>query len=104
MNTNSRSPLEPYASDSESSYCIGSFNSGTETDSDVPGPGRLLGKAYSFFGKKAENVLSVATVRVGRGPHATAMKIRRLNCESTPIGLSSQKLKKAGKRLVKYIR
>lgn len=105
MNTRQTLPQDPHTSDDESSYFLGSYNSSSETDSDVPGPGRLLGKAYGFFGRKIENVLSVAAVKVGRGPRATAIKIRRLIRESTPIKSSShKKLKKAGKHLVKYTR
>lgn len=94
-----------HTSDSESSYCIGSYNSATETDSDIPGPGRLLGKAYTFFGKKVESIISKTAVKLGRGPRATAIKIRRLVQEDTPLGPASRKkLNKAGKQLMKYVR
>lgn len=105
MSTRSASHRDHCASDSESSYFAGSYNSSTETNSDVPGPGRLLGKVYSFLGKKAENALSVVAVKVGRGPRETATKIRQLIRESTLIKPPNRKkLKKAGKRLAKYIR
>lgn len=94
-----------YPSDDESSYCIGSYNSGAETDSDVPGPGRLLGKAYVCLGKKVETGFSNAAMKFGLGPRATAVKIRRLVRECPPLRPASRKkLKKAGKQLVKYAR
>lgn len=105
MSTRVTPPLESYYSDSETSYFLGSYDSSTETDSDVPGPGRLLGKAYSYLGKKFENSLSKVAVKFGLGPRATALKMRRLIRKGAPTRLSSQKkLKKAGKRLVEYIR
>lgn len=107
-NLNYTSQIPPRAqspSGSESSYFLCSFNSSTETNSDVPGPGRLLGKAYGFFGKKVEKRLSVAAVKLGLGPRATAMTIRRLARKGTNIKLSGRKkLKSAEKRLMKYVR
>lgn len=100
-----QSPLwKSYQSDSESSYYIGSYNSSTESDSDIPGPGRLLGKVYNILGKKAEICISEAAVRLGRGPRATAMKIRRLAREGSLLKPHHGKeLKKAGRRLVRYV-
>lgn len=91
-----------YPSDS---YFVGSYNSATETDSDVPGPGRLLGKAYDFLGKKAENGISRAAITLGLGPRATARRIRRIITEDVLVKPCNEKrLKKAGKQLLKYIR
>lgn len=105
MSTRPAPPWDSYASDDESSYFVGSANSATETDSDVPGPGRLLGKAYGFLGRKAEDCISSAAAKLGLGPRATALKVRRLIREGSAIKPSSQKkLKKAGVRLVKHIR
>ena len=91
--------------DSESSYFPGSFNSATETDSDAPGPGRLLGKAYGYLGRKLENRLSGVAMKLGRGPRATANRIRWLAQGSTPCDqIKQKKLEKTGKCLVRYIR
>lgn len=93
------------ASDSESSYCVGSLNSSSVTDiSDIP-PGRLLGKSYVFLGRKAENCLSMAAEKLGFGPRPTAMRIRRLIQKNDPLESSNCKqLKNAARRLVKYAR
>lgn len=106
MNTiGSCPPQTTYASDNESSHFLGSFNSATETDSDVPGPGRLLGKAYGFLGKIAEDYLSVIALKLGRGSEAAAMKVRRLiQAEGTVKPGKEKELERAGRRLVKYVR
>lgn len=107
MNTCATPFRDMYASDRESSCFLGSHNSATETDSDVPGPGRLLGKAYGFFGRKVENCLSVVAVKLGYGPQAIAVKIRRLarlRKEGRAKSNNEKKLEKAGKQLVKHIR
>lgn len=105
MRPNPREHEDSHTSDDESSYCIGSYNSATETDSDIPGPGRLLGKAYGYLGKKVEASFSTAAMKFGLGPRATAVKIRHLVRDGTPLRPASRKkLKKAGKQLVKYVR
>lgn len=105
MNTRPTSQRDSHSSDSESSYFIGSYNSATETDSDIPGPGRLLGKAYGYLGKKVETSFSTAAMKFGLGPRATAVKIRRLVREGPPLRPASRKkLEKTGKQLVKYVR
>lgn len=94
-----------YTSENASSYFLGSINSATETDSDIPGPGRLLGKVYDFLGRITDNCLSTIAVKFGLGPQATAMKIRRLvQGECTVKPGKKKELKKAGRRLAKYIR
>ena len=95
---------DSYSSDNEIHF-LGSFNSMTQTDSDIPGPGRLLGHVYSFFGRKLEDCLSVSAVKLGFGPHATALKIRRLAQEAGSRELFHEmRLEKARNRLVKYVR
>ena len=104
---NSIPPTSPYSPSlaSESSYFLGSYNSNTATNSDVPGPGRLLGKFYGFLGRKVESVASRAVVKLGSGPHEAAMTMRRLIREGTLVKVSNEKkFNKAGKTLVKYIR
>ena len=107
MSANRTLPWETHASDSESSHFLGSYKSSTETDSNIPGPGRLLGKAYSFIGRKAEKYLSIVAVKFGYGPRATAVKIRRLS-RIRGAGQAKQrnmkKLERAGKQLVRHIR
>lgn len=105
MTTIQPGPRNSCPSDDESSYCIGSFNSSTETSSDIPGPGRLLGKAYGHLGKTIERYISAVAVKVGRGPRLTAMKMRRLNRGNGTLDSSNlKKLEKAGKRLASYVK
>lgn len=46
------------------------FSSSTETISNNPGAGRILGNIYSATGKFLENGLHKAVERLGYGPHA----------------------------------
>ena len=55
-----------------------SAESRNETESDIPGPGRLLGKVYTKLGRKLETVLNLAVRSIGRGPAPTASEIERL--------------------------
>ena len=48
------------------------------TESDIPGPGRLLGKIYAKLGRKLETVLNLAARSTGRGPAPTANEIEQL--------------------------
>lgn len=91
--------------DAESSYFIGSANSSTATESDRPGTGRIIGNLYSFVGKRIEKRLSTISVRLGYGPRATAVRIRRI-LQSTVISKRCQirKLERESKRLTGYIR
>lgn len=96
---------DPTSADGESVYCISLTHSSTETGSDVPGPGRLLGKAYGVFGRKVESGLTMAALKLGYGPRATAVKIRRLVQGGAPVKINdNKKLNKAGKKLLKYVR
>lgn len=75
------------------------------TESDLPGPGRILGNVYSNLGLIAEHVLSLIAVRMGRGPRQTADKQLKLIQEDSsrkPADLG--KVQKVGKRLLKYLR
>lgn len=55
---------------------ISSASSG-ETASDIPGPGRLLDKAYSFLGRRIERGLTSLAIRRGHGPENVSLRIRR---------------------------
>lgn len=48
-----------------------------ETESDIPGHGRLLGKAYQIIGKRVESISSRIASRCGLGPNAVAIRIRK---------------------------
>lgn len=107
MSTSSTPPCDMDAFDSASSYFLCSTNSATETDSDVAGPGRLLGRLYDRIGEEIEDGLSTVADKLGYGPQALAVKIRRftrIRGEGLVDLDDEEKLKKAGKRLVKYIR
>lgn len=83
-----------------------------ETVSDIPGPGRLLGKVYAKLGRNLEAVLNLAAHSVGTGPVSTAKEIEGLaqmlkgtSCENKVIVMKlEEKLKKSCKVLVKYTR
>lgn len=91
--------------DGASNYTLVTENSLSMTESDLPGPGRILGNVYSKLGLIAEHVLSLIAVRMGRSPRQTADKLRKLIQENSfrkPADLG--KVQKVGKRLLKYLR
>ena len=90
------------ADEEESEYTLCTTNSLTATASDIPGPGRLLGKLYSRLGRKVERGISVVAVKMGYGPRRTAMRLRKLVQDSDSS--NDAKAEKAAKRLVQYIR
>ena len=115
-------PVHPTAEmDPEDMVSI-SAESSNETASDIPGPGRLLGKFYAKLGQKLETVLNLTARSTGRGPTPTANKIERLartlrderwhlDCDCrTPsetkaaVKKLERKLEKGCKVLVKYAR
>lgn len=105
MNAKQPRPWDPCLSGNESSYFIGPFENCTETDSDAPGPGRFLGKAYGVFGNAVERIISSLAIKIGCHLCLTAMRVRRLKQENTlPVALNRKKLKKDGKWLVTYVR
>ena len=91
-----------------------------ETESDIPGPGRLLGKLYAKLGRILETVLNLAARSTGRGPAPTANEIEQLArtlkypdyhlCCRTPsetkvaVEKLEKKLEKDCRVLVKYTR
>ncbi|THH07041.1 hypothetical protein EW145_g3662 [Phellinidium pouzarii] len=44
-----------------------------ETNDDLPGTGRILGKIYDFTGRLLENQLGDIAERLGYGPRAAAV-------------------------------
>ena len=97
-----------------------SAESSNETASDIPGPGRLLGKVYAKLGQKLETVLNLAARSTGRGPAPTANEIEQLartlkdpycylDCGApsetkAAVKKLERKLEKGCKVLVKYAR
>lgn len=57
------------------------------TASDVIGPGRTLGMAYKFAGKRLEASLNKCFEKAGFGPHAASRRIQR---RMSPLGASSR--------------
>lgn len=53
------------------------IDSSDGTDSDLPGPGRILGNIYQRLGHRLESVLSVLAQRKGEGPRAVAVRVRK---------------------------
>lgn len=97
--------MRSYSFNSDHSHFLGSVNSLTETNSSVPGPGRLVGKSYGFVGRKIEAYASSIASRVGFGPRSAATKIRLIRRKIIPLEQNNKReLEKAGKRLIKYIR
>lgn len=88
--------------DDTDSHFAGSVNSQTETTTDNPGPGRILGKLYGFVGRRIENGLGMVAMHMGYGPRATVVKIRRLRGNNT--NTKKRKLESAGSRLVRYVK
>lgn len=89
----------------EDTYELCSIASSNETADDLIGPGRMLGRAYGFFGRKIENALSNAAEQLGYGPRVTAVKIRRLyEDESIPASTRNKQLRRKCKRLGRYVR
>ena len=73
-----RLPVHPTAEmDPEDMVSI-SAESSNETASDIPGPGRLLGKFYARLGWMPETVLNLIARSMGRGPVTTSNEIQRL--------------------------
>lgn len=55
-----------------------SAESRNETVSNIPGPGRLLGKVYAKLGRNFEAAMSLIARSMRRGPIPTASKIEQL--------------------------
>lgn len=51
--------------------------SSDETESNLPGPGRLLGNAYEHFGRKLESFANRVAARYVRGPNDVALRIKK---------------------------
>ena len=90
------------------------------TESDIPGPGRLLGKVYAKLGRKLETVLNLVVRSTGRGLAPTANEIQQLaltleypeyylDCRTPSetkvvVKKLEKKLEKGCRALVKYTR
>lgn len=81
------------------------------TADDLPGPGRLLGNLYVALGTPLERRIGQLADKLGYGPRATAIKIkkrRHLSTSSSSTYASSgnaedvKDLKKSLKRMLKY--
>lgn len=57
------------------------------TASNVIGPGRTLGLAYKFAGKRLEASLNKCFEKAGFGPHAASRRIQR---RMSPLGAASR--------------
>ena len=55
------------------------YSSTNDTASNLPGPGRLLGNAYSYAGRRLERAVGVVAHKAGFGPNAVYQKIQELN-------------------------
>lgn len=90
----------------DESYYAGSLNSLTATASSLPGSGRTLGRLYSRVGRRIENCVSALALRMGCGPYATAVKIRRLaecRLDCSNLYRLDRKLQRQRRRLARYI-
>ena len=85
-------------------YEVCSLSTSNETEDDIPGAGRVLGKLYNFLGQKVESGLSGAAEQMGYGPNAIALRIQRIQ-ENQGLDLRRRrKLRSNCKRLVRYVR
>ena len=73
-------PMKLFLPDNIDTFSKGS--SANATASDLPGPGRILGKVYGKVGAWIEEFANGVATRTGRGPLAIAKKItkRELEC------------------------
>lgn len=77
--------------------------SSTSTASDLPGPGRTLGRLYSFLGVRLETQLGRLAERFGYSPNAIEQRVLARASHLPPQGSNGQnKLKKDLKRLIGY--
>lgn len=76
---------------------IVSLESSNATESDLPGPGRTLGKVYDFLGKRLERALATLAERKGLGPKQVAERIlgrdNKLSTKLSPTRSRSMGLK-----------
>lgn len=95
-----------YIDDDVDAYTLCSIASSNETADDLPGPGRTLGKLYSFIGTKIERGLGRAAERIRYGPRATALKILKIqeNKMLLPAPTRRKRLEKNCVRLARYVR
>lgn len=86
-------------------YELCSITSSNETASDIVGPGRMLGRLYSFLGHRVEIGIGNAAERLGYGPRMTAMKIRKLYEDKTlSAEARCRAIRKKCERLERYLR
>ena len=60
-------------------YTFTFYSSTNDTASNLPGPGRLLGNAYSYAGRRLERAVGVVAHKAGFGPNAVYQRIQELN-------------------------
>lgn len=86
---------------------IVSIESANATESDRPGPGRILGNVYSRLGRRVEVVLNDLARRRGLGPEAVALRVKN-RLETAPgeaahyIDKERAKQSKDLKKLIRY--
>ena len=69
-------PLSAQDMQMEETFTCTASDSGTTTD-DLAGPGRGLDKLFGYVGRRLELLLGKASVKIGKGPIATAQRIHR---------------------------
>ena len=67
----------PHSNDGGDRDTIISYST-NDTASNLPGPGRLLGNAYSYAGRRLERAVGAVVHKAGLGPNATYSKIQDL--------------------------
>lgn len=83
-------------------------SSKNETLSNLPGPGRLLGLVYQFYGRKLERLLGKTADRLGFGPHAVERQMVALVAAMESAGhalhsASPRESRKLSKRCMKLL-
>ncbi|KAH8092156.1 hypothetical protein DFH11DRAFT_1182664 [Phellopilus nigrolimitatus] len=98
-------PLSIADSDQDSLYSV----STNATADNLPGPGRTLGLFYSFAGRHVEVQLGRLAGRLGHGPQAIALRIRKnslayvLPLPKAFVKTKNSEIEKDCKRLLKYV-
>ena len=80
--------------------------SSNETASDLPGPGRLLGKVYELCGKRLEHAINIIAKHTGSGPRVVAERIIGRHQECLELGCYDKRDEKVQrqdcKKLIRY--
>ena len=88
-----------------------SAESRNQTEDDLPGPGRLLGKLYASLGRKLESAMGSVAYSMGKGPAQKAERVWNLkriqdlqDLSARDFSVLMKNLNKNCQALLKYTR